>query len=297
MHEDTPDELVHDLFNEALWPGHPLGRPVLGTVATVRAATREQVRRYYRRHYVPGNLVVVAAGSVDHDRLLALLGQGMETGPVRADGSPAAFNLRPPQQPPRPSGATVVRRRRTEQAHICLGTNGLSRSDPDRFAFGIVNAAVGGGMSSRLFQEVRERRGLAYSVYSYHSMYTEAGLFSAYAGTTPARARQVLEVMRAELEDVASGGLTEAEFERARGHVKGSLVLSMEDPAGRMSRLGKSEIAHGEILTVDQILRRMDEVTLEDARRVAKRVLSQPMTLTVMGPFGPRAFEEGGDGR
>ena len=147
-------------------------------------------------------------------------------------------------------------------------------------------------MSSRLFQEVREKRGLAYSVYSYHPQYTEAGVFSAYAGTTPAKAKDVIGLLRRELEDVANGGLTEEEFERAKGHVKGSLVLSLEDPGSRMSRIGKSEIAHGEILTVDQSLRRIEAVTFEDARGVAKRVLSQPMTLTVLGPFGARDLKE-----
>jgi len=183
------------------------------------------------------------------------------------------------------SGRSRVKRRTTEQAHICIGTTGLSRTDPDRFAFGVVNAALGGGMSSRLFQEVREKRGLAYSVYSYHAMYAEAGLFCAYAGTTPGRAKEVLAIVRGELEDVASGGLGREEFERAKGHLKGSLVLSLEDPAGRMSRLGKSEIGHGETLTVGQLLSRIQAVTLEDARRAADRVLSQPMTTTVLGPF------------
>jgi len=178
-----------------------------------------------------------------------------------------------------------VKRRKTEQAHICLGTNGLARNHPERFAFGIVNAAIGGGMSSRLFQEVREKRGLAYSVYSYHSQYAEAGLFAAYAGTTPARAREVLDLVREQLADVADGALSEEEFERAKGHMKGSLVLSLEDPSGRMSRLGKSEISHGEILTVNQILQRIESVTLDDARRVAKRVLSQPLALAMLGPF------------
>ena len=290
MHEDSPDELIHDVFNEALWPGHPLGRPVLGTRASVQAATREQIRRFYRRHYVPGNLVVVATGSVDHDRLLELLSASMAVGSVRSDGEPTGWNLRAGGRAPAPSGRTVVVRRKTEQAHIVLGTNGLARTDPDRFAFGIVNGAVGGGMSSRLFQRIREERGLAYSVYSYHTMYTEAGVFAAYAGTTPAQAPDVIALMRAELEDVAAGGLTEEEFERAKGHVKGSLVLSLEDPASRMSRLGKSEISHGEILTVSQVLRRIEDVTLDDARRAAKRVLSQPLTLTVIGPFGRRAL-------
>ncbi len=284
VHEDTPDDLVHDLFTETLWPGHPLGRPVLGTRESVRAASREQIRRFYRRHYVPGNLVVVAAGSVDHDELLRLLGEVMDTGPVLEDG-PSNFHLRAGERAPRPSGRSRTVRRRTEQAHICVGTNGLSRQDPDRFAFGIVNAALGGGMSSRLFQEVRERRGLAYSVYSYHTMYAEAGLFCAYAGTTPARAKEVLGLIRREIEDVAEHGLTDEELERARGHVKGALVLAQDDPGSRMSRLGRSEIAHGEILTVSEMLRRFDRVSPEDVRRVAARVLGQPISVTVLGPF------------
>jgi predicted Zn-dependent peptidase len=163
--------------------------------------------------------------------------------------------------------------------------------DPDRFPFLIVNGALGTGMSSRLFQEIREKRGLVYSVYSYHSQYTEAGVFSTYAGTTPARAREVIGLLRRELEDVAGGGLTREEFDRAKGHVKGSMVLSLEDPGSRMSRIGKSEIAHGEILTVTEALRRVEAVTLDDAHRVADRVLSQPMTLTVLGPFAKRDFE------
>jgi predicted Zn-dependent peptidase len=292
MHEDTPDDLIHDLFQETLWPDHPLGRPILGTVGSITAASRQQVNRFYRRHYVPGNFVVVAAGNVVHDDLLKQVRSHMETGRVRRRDVPgsAGWNLRQAGDAPGPSGRNLVKRRKTEQAHICLGTNGLSRQDPDRFAFGVVNAAVGGGMSSRLFQEIREKRGLAYSVYSYHTMYAEAGLFTTYAGTTPTRAKEVLEILRNQLADVAEGGLTEEEFERAKGHMKGSLVLSLEDPGGRMSRLGKSEISHGEILTVGQILRRLEAVTFEDARRAAKRVLSQPMSLTVLGPFDKGAF-------
>jgi predicted Zn-dependent peptidase len=292
MHEDSPEDLVHDVFTETLWPDHPLGRPVLGTVATIEGATRASVHRFYKRHYVPGNFVVAAAGNVRHEDVLSLLATRMETGRALPEGDDSTWNLRRGGHPPAPSGKRLVRRRKTEQAHICLGTNGLARTDPDRFAFLVVNTALGGGMSSRLFQEIRERRGLAYSVYSYHSQYTEAGLFTAYAGTTPARAEQVIGLLRRELDDVASGNLTEDEFERARGHVKGSLVLGLEDPGGRMSRLGKSEIAHGEILSVSQTLARIERVTLGDARRVAERVLSQPMTLTVLGPFPSGAFKE-----
>ncbi|HEX9123315.1 MAG TPA: pitrilysin family protein [Actinomycetota bacterium] len=289
MHEDTPDDLIHDLLNEALWPDHPLGRPILGTIQSITAASREQVRRFYGRHYVPASFVVSAAGNLRHEELLERISGSMQTGPIRREG-PGGWNLRQGGDAPRPSGNVVVRRRKTEQAHICIGTNGVSRADPDRFAFGVVNNAIGGGMSSRLFQEVRERRGLAYSVYSYHTMYVEAGLFAAYAGTTPARAHQVLEIVRDQLHDVGDGGLTEAEFERAKGHLKGSLVLSLDDPSGRMSRLGKSELSHGEILTVNQILSRIEAVTLDDARRAAKRILSQPFALAVLGPFDRKAF-------
>jgi predicted Zn-dependent peptidase len=289
VHEDTPDDLIHDLFTETLWPDHPLGRPILGTKRSIKAATRDQVRRFYRRHYVPGNLVVVAAGNLQHDQLVELLSASMETGPVRAEG-PAAWNVRKAGTVPAASGRSLVKRRDTEQAHMCVGTTGLSRTDPDRFAFGVVNTAIGGGMSSRLFQEIREKRGLAYSVYSYHSMYAEAGLFAAYAGTTPGRAKEVLSILRAQLENVAREGLAADEFERAKGHMKGSLVLSLEDPGGRMSRLGKSEISHGETLTVNQLLSRITAVTPDDARRAAERVLSQPMTTTVLGPFNKGAL-------
>ncbi len=293
MHDDSPEDVVHDLFTEALWPAHPLGRPILGTVETIEAATRTSVGRFYRKHYVPGNFVVAAAGNLRHEDLVRMLHRRMSTGRALRPTQLSKRNLREGGSPPGPSGRRLVKRRKTEQANICLGTNGLARTDPDRFAFLIVNTALGGGMSSRLFQEVREKRGLAYSVYSYHAQYTEAGLFSCYAGTTPSRADDVIGILRRELADVADGGLTEEEFERAKGHVKGSMVLSLEDPGGRMSRLGKSEIAHGEILTVDQSLRRIERVTLDDARDVAQRVLSQPMTLTVVGPFGASAFKEG----
>jgi len=289
MHEDSPDELIHDLFTESLWAGHPLGRPVLGTVHSITSTNRDQVKRFYRRHYTPASFVVVAAGNLEHDRVVQLVRRGMQTGRVKRQG-PSAWRLRETSDAPEPTGATLVRNRPTEQAHICVGTNGLPRSDPDRFAFGVVNQALGGGMSSRLFQEIREKRGLAYSVYSYHAMYAEAGLFTVYAGTTPKRAEEVLGVIRREIGDVAGGGLTTQEFERAKGHMKGALVLSLEDTSGRMSRLGKSEIAHGEILSVDETLERIDAVTIDDARRVAARVLTQPMGLAVIGPFPQDAF-------
>ena len=289
MHEDTPDELIHDLFTETLWAGHTLGRPILGTVKSITEMKREQVLRFYRRHYRPSNFVIAAAGNVEHDPLIASLRRHMETGRIRSRG-PTKLVRRKPGMAPRPSGARLVRNRPTEQAHIVVGTNGLSRSDPDRFAFGVVNGAIGGGMSSRLFQEIREKRGLAYSVFSYHTMFAETGLFACYAGTTPSRAEEVLALVNDELHQVAERGLETEEFDRAKGHLKGSLVLSLEDTSGRMSRLGRSEIGHGEILTVDELLERIDRVTLEDCSLVARRVLSAPRALAVVGPFGQGAF-------
>ena len=290
MHEDSPEDVIHDVFTEALWPGHPLGRPILGTEERIRAASRASVANFYRRHYLPGNLVVATAGNVQHDDIVGMLRERMDVGDEVRDGVPSTWNLRSAARAPKPSGAVTVRRKKTEQAHLVVGTNGLPRSDPDRFAFLVVNTALGGGMSSRLFQEIREKRGLAYTAYSYHAQYTEAGLFTAYAATTPSRAKEVVALLRREVEDIRDGGLGAEEFERAKGHVRGSTVLSLEDPGGRMSRLGKSEIAHGEILTVSESLRRIQAVTLDDARRVAERVLSQPMTLAALGPFAPTAF-------
>ena len=282
MHEDAPDELVHDLFFRAMWDGHPLGRPVLGYNQTISGVAREHVVDYWRERYLPPNMVVAAAGNLDHDALVEAVQE-------RFSPREGTRTLRSGTGPDSRTGVSV-HRRPTEQAHIAIGTNGYSRKDPLRFPFGVVNSVLGGGMSSRLFQEIREKRGLAYSVYSYHSMYAEAGLFCAYAGTTPGRAREVLSIVRGQLEDVAEKGLTPDEFERAKGHMRGSLVLSLEDPGGRMSRLGKSEISHGETLTVNQLLARISSVTPEDARRAAERVLSQPMTTTVLGPFGARAL-------
>jgi predicted Zn-dependent peptidase len=291
MHEDAPDELVHDLFMQTLWPGDPLGRPVLGTVETVSSISRDQVRRFWKQHYVPGNFVVAAAGNVDHDAVGEMLAERMVHRPeVPARGS----MIRRPGDPPRPSGRTAVRHRATEQAHICVGTAGLARSDPRRYAFSVVNDAVGGGMSSRLFQEIREKRGLVYSVYAYHSMFARTGAFVVYAGTTPSKARDVLAIVQEQLQDVSDSGLTDEEVERSKSHIKGAMVLSLEDTSSRMSRLGKSEIAHGEVITLDEVLEKLDAVTAEECREVAADVLSRPRSVTVIGPFEEDAFTEFG---
>jgi predicted Zn-dependent peptidase len=289
MHEDDPGDLIHDVFAETLWQGHPLGRPVLGTSETIASMTRDQVRRFYRRLYRPEHFVIAAAGNLKHDTLCELVETNMDTGPRVSEGQ--APKVRAGGDVPRAFSSTALRRRPTEQAHLALGTTAYSRRDPERFAFGVVNSVLGGGMSSRLFQEVREKRGLVYSVYSYHSMFAETGLFAVYAGTTPVRAEQVLSIVREQMADIADGGLTDEELDRAKGHMKGSLVLSLEDTSGRMSRIGKSEISHGEILSVDQLLDRIDRVTRADALRTARDVFSRASTLAVIGPFEEGTFE------
>lgn len=289
MRDDDPGDLIHDLFSETLWGDHPLGRPVLGTRNSIASLGRDQIKRFYDRLYQPPRFVIAAAGNLRHDELCTLIERSMETGP-RASES-LAQRARAGGDVPAPSGTVMVKNRTTEQAHICVGTNAYSRKDPERFAFGVLNSVLGGGMSSRLFQEVREKRGLVYSIFSFHSMYAETGLFGVYAGSTPARAHEVLSLVRKEMDDLADGGLSQEELERAKGHMKGALVLSLEDTGGRMSRIGKSEIAHGEILSVDELLERIDSVTRQDATRAAHDVFGQSMALTVIGPFQPDAFD------
>ena len=290
MHEDAPDELVHDKFMQNLWPGSPLGRPVLGTTQTISEMSREQVRRFWRRHYVAGNFVVAAAGNLDHDQLEEMVSALMETDDT--DEGERRGTTIVEGRVPAPAAGAHVHRRTTEQAHITVGTAGLSRTDPRRFAFGLVNDAIGGGMSSRLFQEIREKRGLVYSVYSYHSMFAQTGSYVVYAGTAPSRALEVTALITKELEDVAEKGITEEELERAKSHLKGSMVLGQEETSSRMNRLGKSEIAHGEVISLDEVLERIDAVTAEDAREVAADVLTRPRSITVVGPFDDGAFDE-----
>jgi predicted Zn-dependent peptidase len=237
---------------------------------------------------VPGNLVVAAAGSLEHDQVVELVAEAFgEAGVGRPIGP------REGRREPRVHGGVAVRRKPTEQAHVVLGSRGLSRADPRRFALGVLNVAFGGGVSSRLFQEVREKRGLVYSIYSYAAQYTETGSFSVYAGAAPKRIHDVLAIVRDELERVVADGLTEAELERGKGHLEGSLVLGMEDTSGRMTRLGKSELTFGEILSVDEVIRRVDAVSDADVRAVAKEVLGTgPRALALIGPFDDDGFSQ-----
>ncbi|HLV73218.1 MAG TPA: pitrilysin family protein [Vulgatibacteraceae bacterium] len=282
MRDDDPGDLIHDEFAAALYGDTPLGRPILGTEESINALSRDRIHAYYREHYTPPNLVVSAAGSVDHDEVVRLVSRAFEgrlTGdaapaPPRVDGEPAPVDPR-----------TVVIEKDTEQTHIILGGAGVSRTDERRFALGVLNAALGGGMSSRLFQEIREKRGLAYSVYSYTAQYADSGIFGVYAGCQHAKADEVLTICRDEIARAADEGLTDEELERGKGQLRGAMVLGLEDTGSRMSRIGKSELVYETLLPVDEVLARIDAVTLDDVRAIAQDVLTAPQALTMIGRF------------
>jgi predicted Zn-dependent peptidase len=283
MHDDDPGDAVHDAFAQAVWPTTPLGRPVLGTVDTITSMSRTAIAGYYRRRYRPDSLVVAAAGNLDHAALVRLVKKAFAHVPVDGDHAPTAPRVggRAPQF----VASTSVVQRPTEQANLVLGSPGLHRLDDRRFALGVLNAALGGGMSSRLFQEVREKRGLAYSVYSFTSHYADTGLFGVYAGCHPKRATDVLELCREQLAIVATEGISGEELARGKGQMRGGLVLGLEDTGSRMSRLGKSELVYGELMTVDELLGHIDVVTLDDVQSVAFDLLRGPLALAVIGPF------------
>jgi predicted Zn-dependent peptidase len=290
MHEDDPADHVHDVFSSSALGDGPLGRPVLGTAASIASLTQQQIVDYYRSRYQPAATVVAVSGAIDHDEALSAV--------VRAwAASENALSHAHPDPPrrgarrPYPGHGIRVARRSSEQAHLILGTAGVSRHDDRRYALGLLSSALGEGMSSRLFQEIRERRGLAYSVYSFTTHYADTGLFGIYAGVAPKRAAQVLALCREQLEAVATDGLTAEELERAKGQSRGSLALGMEDTGARMSRLGKSELAQGEIISVDETLERIDSVSLADVSRVAAEVLGQPLSLGAVGPFDVSELE------
>jgi len=282
MNDDDPSDVVHEAFAAQLFGDTPLGRPILGTTDSINRISREQIAEHYAARYRPENLVVAVAGNVDHDAVVALVRQAFSG--VLGDAAPRPPRLSGPGVPPAVAGVRLVSRR-TEQANVVLGTDGLARTDDRRFALGVLNAALGGGMSSRLFQEVREKRGLAYSVYSFVSQQADSGMFGVYAGCLPAKTDEVLAICRDEIDKVLTSGLTEPEIDRGKGQMRGSTVLGLEDPSSRMSRLGKSELVHPRLEPVDSILAKIEAVTLDDVRQVAEQVLAQPKVLAVVGPF------------
>jgi predicted Zn-dependent peptidase len=279
IHFDTPEDLVHSDFAKVMFGRHPLAREVLGTANSLGAMSRERVNDYYSRYYRPVNLTVAAAGNVEHERVVDLVESmgdlGRPTGERPERVSPTTHDV---------DGKVTIRNRPTEQAHVVLGTEGLRRDDERRYTQYVLNSILGGGMSSRLFQEIREERGLAYSTYSYHSSYQDAGYLGAYAGTTPAKVDELLKVLRDELDRLPET-IEAHEVERAKGNVKGGIVLGLEDTSSRMTRLGKMVATGAELITVDEALARVDAVELEAVRQLASDLLGAPRCLAVVGPF------------
>jgi predicted Zn-dependent peptidase len=291
MNDDDPTDTVHEAFASQLFGDTPLGRPILGSVDSINAITRDEIAAHYAAKYTPDHLVVAAAGRVDHDEVVELTRAAFE--PVlTGDAAPVKPRLAGdgPSWGEPGTGVRLVSRT-IEQANLVLGCEGLARTDERKYALGVLNAALGGGMSSRLFQEVREKRGLAYSVYSFSSQHADTGIWGVYVGCLPAKADEVLSICRDEIAKVIDGGLTDAELERGKGQLRGSIVLGLEDPSSRMSRLGKAELVYPNLEPVDEILAAIEAVSHDEIRAIAADVLARPKALAVVGPFDdPGAF-------
>jgi predicted Zn-dependent peptidase len=283
MHRDEPADVVQEQFAAAMFPGHPLGREVLGEPEIVRKVTVPAIRSFFEAHYRPGNMVIAAAGDLDHERL--------------AQGIEARFAGRNGGVPPvrkAPTGKTiplVVESRDTEQAQLVLGVRAPDRHSPERFTLAVLNHVLGGGLSSRLFQEIRETRGLAYSIGSDRSAYDDAGLLAVSVGTAPEHAHEVLDLLHIELDRLAAEGITSRELEVAKGHLRADLLLSLEDSGARMSRIGAGLLLFGTVLSVEDLLARVAAISVDDVRAVAERVLVGARTLAVVGPFEAKDFE------
>jgi predicted Zn-dependent peptidase len=277
MYDDSPDEVSHDLFIRSVWAGSPLGEPTIGYEQTVRAITKESIVRYKASRYSPNAVVICAAGNVDH----TAFAKQIETlfGDMRGGG--------PPEDPAKPEfqAVTVVQPKDCEQVYLLFGAEGFSARDDRRYAVSVLDTILGSGMASRLFHEIREKRGLAYSVYSSHTPYRTAGLFTISATTGPDNAAEVVTLVRNELARIVQDGALEAEVARAKEHLKGGLLLSLESTSTRMLRLGRSELSLGRYLAISEVIERVDAVTLDDVNNLARLLFAPGRTaLTVVGP-------------
>ncbi len=292
MADDDPGDVANERFFEAVLGEHPLGRPIGGSPETIQAATRDSVWNHYRANYRARDLVITVAGAVDHDELVA----GVERALVAA-----GWDLNCEAEPVERRDAThdviergsplVVVQRPIEQANILLGVSGIPATDERRSTMAVLNSILGGGMSSRLFQEIREKRGLAYSVYSFSPSYSDAGLFGLYAGCSPAKAGQVTELLIAEFRRLGDGGVTDEELRRAVGQLSGASALALEDSDTRMSRLGRSEITLGEFSDLDESLRRLALVTAEDVKELAVELALRPLSIAAVGTVDQTIFD------
>lgn len=291
MADDDPADVVNEKFFEAVLGAHPLGRPIGGDAETIRAVSRQAVFEHYRANYRPQDLVITAAGAVSHDDLVAGVEKALTAAGWELDTSASPVGRRDSAEDlvERGSPLTIVQRP-IEQANILLGVPGITATDDRKSAMAVLNSVLGGGMSSRLFQEIREKRGLAYSVYSFAPSYTDAGLFGLYAGCSPARAGQVAELLLSEFRRLAEGGITADELDRAKGQLAGGSALALEDSDTRMSRLGRSEITLGEFADLDESLRRLELVTADEVVALATALVARPLSVAVVGTTNETDF-------
>jgi predicted Zn-dependent peptidase len=283
MHSDDPGDRASEAVESALLEGSALARPILGTTESITGMTPQAIRSFFRRHYRPEALAVAASGDVDHNRLVALVRAATEDLGWPWGVAPLPLHRGAGSRKPRGRVGLTAQTWSGEQCTVALGVPGLPRPHPDRRTLDVLNEIVGGGMSSRLFQTVREQHGLAYSVYSGHTPYSDAGVWMAAAACRPDRAVQVLRLVREQIGAVVADGVTDEEVDRAKSHLSGSLVLSGEDTSARMVALGRAEVATGELITIDQALERIADVTPDGVRRVAANVLSAPPAVCVVG--------------
>ncbi len=293
MNDDDPHDVVHEAFSTAVLGEHPLGRPIGGTIETITNVTRDAVWEHYQQNYRPQDLVVVAAGNVEHQQLIELVEQGLtEAGwDLSIAAKPVQRRLLQPAKISRGTKLQVIHRP-ISQVNILVGSEGLYVDDSRRYAMGLLNTVLGGGMSSRLFQEIREKRGLAYSVYSFNQGYSDAATFGLYAGCSPAKAQEVTELMIAELEKIANAGITTDELTLAKGNISGSLALKFETNQARMSRLASAEIVAGEFLDLDETIAAFYKVELDDVKELAADLVARPRSVVAVGDVTETLFEK-----
>ncbi|GAA1524274.1 M16 family metallopeptidase [Nocardioides humi] len=286
MHDDDPDDVVQNLLAALTWgEDSALGRPIAGTTGSIEAMTPAQIKRFYRRHYAPANTVVSVAGALDHAAVVRAVKRAFgRHGWLEGTAAPTPSRTTTARRRPRVAAAAGQVDRPFEQVNLVVGREGLTRDDDRRYALGVLNTALGGGTSSRLFQEVREQRGLAYSVYSFASHYADSGLVGVAVGCLPDRADEVLHVVREQLDLIADEGITADELARGKGQLVGGMILGLEDSGSRMMRLGKNELVNGEVLGIDEVIARIEAVTLDDVRDVAAAVFGRPELLALVGP-------------
>ena len=286
MDSDDPTDVAHENFVAAVLGTHPLGRPIGGTPAAIRGVARDSVWEHYRRYYRPDELVITAAGGLEHDVVCRLVVDALHAAgwALEPDAAPVERRSTERAEIAGTAGLHVVKRA-VEQANIIMGCPTIVATDDRRYVMSVLNAVLGGGMSSRLFQEIREKRGLVYSTYSFASSYADAGYFGMYAGCTPTKVRQVLDLLGAELDKLAEGGISDDELRKAVGQLCGGIVLALEDTGSRMSRLGRAELVSGEYQDIDETLRLIKSVTAQEVQDLAKELAAAPRTVTVVGPF------------